>query len=372
MTHPLDIEMIVDVLRGHVLSALLGETDWNQFLDALCGTLPNGSATLFYHDTSTDRGAFSLARGMSSEARLSYAEHFSSLNPWMAGATRRPIGLPAPDSAMFARSDLERSEFYNDYLLPNDLRGAVGITIDRQNDCSFFLSVLGDISDTAERRDVLEILRAVTPDLSRAFQFYRRVPITTETETCSSTSPTPAVGTLTIGPRRGIRRFTGRAKEYLAAGDAMSEGLSGRVEFRDRRVSSYVDACLRAPCIQEVRLAPRVFLVARDAQAPLKITVMTMPWAKGTRFFRGPECIVLIEEPGTAERDLTEVAGLFSLTQAELRVASGMAAGLSPQEIAADAGVSNETVRTHLRALFAKTDTHRQPELVRLLLTLSA
>jgi DNA-binding CsgD family transcriptional regulator len=61
------------------------------------------------------------------------------------------------------------------------------------------------------------------------------------------------------------------------------------------------------------------------------------------------------------------VGALFDLTPAEARVASTFVEGGSPQEIAAGLGTSVETVRTHLKSILQKTGTHRQSELMRLL-----
>ena len=56
----------------------------------------------------------------------------------------------------------------------------------------------------------------------------------------------------------------------------------------------------------------------------------------------------------------------FSLTTAEAKVASFISAGLSPTEIADMLQVSRETVRNQIKAIFAKTGTHRQSRLVAL------
>jgi DNA-binding CsgD family transcriptional regulator len=53
----------------------------------------------------------------------------------------------------------------------------------------------------------------------------------------------------------------------------------------------------------------------------------------------------------------------------EAEVASRLVEGMSPSEIRDDLGTTIHTVRGHLKQLFAKTDTHRQAELVRELLS---
>lgn len=60
------------------------------------------------------------------------------------------------------------------------------------------------------------------------------------------------------------------------------------------------------------------------------------------------------------------VRRLYGLTQAEADVLTRIAAGDTPREIADRQRVSISTVRTHLKSLFAKTDTRRQADLVRL------
>jgi len=59
---------------------------------------------------------------------------------------------------------------------------------------------------------------------------------------------------------------------------------------------------------------------------------------------------------------------LFGLTPAECRVALLLGVGHSPQEIAQTIGVSFETVRSHIKSIFSKTNVKRQGELIRLLL----
>ena len=59
-------------------------------------------------------------------------------------------------------------------------------------------------------------------------------------------------------------------------------------------------------------------------------------------------------------------ARLYKLTGGELRVLLALAQGLGGKEAADMLGVSEPTVRTHLQHIFAKTDTTRQTDLLRL------
>ena len=62
------------------------------------------------------------------------------------------------------------------------------------------------------------------------------------------------------------------------------------------------------------------------------------------------------------------LAKTFRLTPAEAKLACVIARGASPEIAAGELKISRETARNQLKSVFAKTDTHRQSELVALLL----
>src|SRR5580704_14362558 len=62
------------------------------------------------------------------------------------------------------------------------------------------------------------------------------------------------------------------------------------------------------------------------------------------------------------------LARTFRLTPAEAKLACVIARGVSPEIAARELKISRETARNQLKAVFAKTDTHRQSELVALIL----
>jgi DNA-binding NarL/FixJ family response regulator len=60
------------------------------------------------------------------------------------------------------------------------------------------------------------------------------------------------------------------------------------------------------------------------------------------------------------------VQSLFDLTPTEARVARGLTAGQTVEEIASSGNISVTTVRSHVRALLEKTGCRRQVEAVAL------
>ena len=78
--------------------------------------------------------------------------------------------------------------------------------------------------------------------------------------------------------------------------------------------------------------------------------------------------LALFVQPGACCPNAVETLGrAYRLTGAELRVLLGLAEGATPRDIAARYGIAASTVRTHLKGLYAKTQTCRQKDLVALL-----
>ena len=77
---------------------------------------------------------------------------------------------------------------------------------------------------------------------------------------------------------------------------------------------------------------------------------------------------VLFVAPQSAEPPTLAdaMAALYDLSPAESRVLIPLIQGLAPREIAAALSLGEPTVRSHLRSLYAKTETSRQGELIAL------
>lgn len=108
-----------------------------------------------------------------------------------------------------------------------------------------------------------------------------------------------------------------------------------------------------------------VTIVRRSGASALVVRVVPGPdlsaWpTAGTR-----TALMTISDPDrclkVSEKDLTR---LYGLTRGEAVLANLMIQGRTIEEAASDLFISAHTARTHLKRIFLKTDTHRQPELV--------
>ncbi len=101
------------------------------------------------------------------------------------------------------------------------------------------------------------------------------------------------------------------------------------------------------------------------------LTVLVTVLRDATALASGEAVIaVLVSDPEHAPTiDVQMLRDWYDLTPAEARVATLLASGFSLEEIVERLNIGTNTARTHLKSIFAKTDTGRQGELIRLLLS---
>ncbi len=150
------------------------------------------------------------------------------------------------------------------------------------------------------------------------------------------------------------------ANERLLVGDAAERGA----------LEDALDRMIRAEPADLAR-EPKPILIRRQKSArPLAVYVLpvsaeTMPAAQ---FLTHTRAIVLVIDTRADEpADPAVVRDVLGLTLGEARVAALVGAGIPPREAAEKLGIAEETTRTVLKRVFAKTGISRQSELAALL-----
>ncbi|WP_165799506.1 helix-turn-helix transcriptional regulator [Sphingomonas oleivorans] len=118
----------------------------------------------------------------------------------------------------------------------------------------------------------------------------------------------------------------------------------------------------------EPRKSPLLRLTRPDGRRPLVATILPVDHAPGER--TDPAVIVYALVPdGDLRAMLEPVCKLHHLSPVETRLVVELASGLTLDEAAERLHVKPQTARSYLKQIFVKTDTNRQAELVRVMLS---
>ena len=362
---------------GEIYAAVLDKRRWQNVVDGIVKTFPGLSASFQYFNVKRDSMPFIVHNGYSRETLRDYAAHFYKLNPLAEMAARKPVGTPIGTN-LENWNELTRSDFYQDFLLKNNLGGGYNVVVSRS--LAGFMHLTLDYE--FKRHDKLDAStinahRILTPHLARAFDLLSMLDVgaslSCAVQELVELLHVPAIlfdYTLRIVAEN--RRATMLLKENFGI-SCQNE----RLEFSSLKAAAFVQKAADSVrnsnttdvCLPYILLGPRGRVLLRMWPIPNKGTVT------GGNFRLGdlpPPLIcltaTLIDE---IEAPMLELATkLFSLTDAEAKLARAIAGGMELNVYADLAHLSRHTVRNQLKAVFSKMGVSRQLELALLMLKL--
>lgn len=173
----------------------------------------------------------------------------------------------------------------------------------------------------------------------------------------------------------------GRVVYMNRSGEAMASSADG-VMFRRNRISAtnasqqsklkaLIAGAISGAQASASQAVGAIALERSSGRRPLFVRVMPLRVDLTGGHTPSGHALLLITDPdGALENPTSLLKSLFSLTTAEIEVATHLRAGSTLAEIAAVRGVSLETTRSQVKSLLQKTNSRRQSDLILLLTTL--
>ncbi len=281
------------------------------------------------------------------------------------------MGRVVESQEVVSDEDLIRTEYYQDFSRKVDAFYAIGSIFPVSSSETAILAIHRPRTAGTHGAEAKELVGQFLPHLQRALQMRTRFAIA-GIERQAALDGLERAGLATLVVERdgriiyansdaemlllandGIRAFTGR---LAVAGSAASSALTRLIrEAVDTASSGNGETGAALPIPRDERL-PLTALVPRFRPAP--------------RGFGppAPAAIIFIRDPEKPSISTAFLQDVFGLTPTEASIASQLADGKSIEEIAAAHHISLNTARTHLKAIYGKTGTNRQAQLVTLVL----
>lgn len=315
--------------------------------------------------------------GYSAEAASSYVGHYQHLNPWWPGWRALQPGQVAHSLSVLSEKELLRTEFYADWLRPQeDLRHGVGTVLLRDSTRAYLLAgnYRGRDAGWADKQVSLA-LQALGPLMRHALEVNRML-LGLRLGGLAGRAGAPGdAAVLLLAPGSRVIYMNPRAEALVRAGDLLSMGADQRLRLgcdvaNDHLSAAWTEAGrhlqfrLARAGLWDEALQARLVPVSEDLRAELQLSELDGP--------AGPLLLLALASPpplqdlcGTLQRSLR-------LTPAEAQVALALAGGQVVKEIARNRQVSVETVRNQIKSILQKTQSRRQADLVSLVAALQA
>ena len=354
-------------LIASVYEAAAGADSWESVFRSLLDALEGSSALLMVLDAEGRSDLLALSGASSTALRL-YADYYHRLDPWATLGTTRVSMRAALGSDFVPDEVFARSEFWNDYArlhvgafhmvgaaIPLD-EGRVGILgVHRPRDARAF--------DAESRVKVERLL----PHIRSGLRLRKRLAGATAAARAAEDALALLEFGVVITASDGTCLYANPEAERIAA---------ARDTFVLRTRGNPVDAARPDDARSLRRLiadagrggAGGALTLSRPGQAAVVVLVVPLPnsfarslGAEATH----PVMIALRDEGDAAPMASRVLRAVYGLTEAEARLAMALCRGRSLAEVSDELKVAMSTLRFHLSALLAKTDTRRQSELVR-------
>lgn len=286
----------------------------------------------------------------------------------IAYAMSHPVGVLRYDYQILTEREMDRDPVYR-YYESLDYRYFLGMKLHEDDRQAILFALQRRRSLGHAQRADIKLFQLIVPHIQQALQLssaFQTLQSKAEmTSDLLNGSPKPVIFASSVGElmfRNAAAEELLRNRDGLLLGDgqlltadplqqqhfdAMIAGaFAGTFERRDWRMQLHRPGGRRPHSVSVSRLnAPTDgSLFGCDKVAAVTVSLAQMP-----------------SRAGAAARQL------FGLTPAEAKVASAFASGHSVESCAAALGISRNTIRTHLKALFKKVGVNRQQDLCRIL-----
>lgn len=293
-----------------------------------------GPATLLYEE------------GFRGDLLASFASYYHRTNVWAANEGALRPGVAVTSSMLFPDEELPRTEYYAEWLRPQDIFYAIGGVLHQDASTQVKFSVVRSEAQGAFGGEELAFMRAAMPSLRDGLKLQERVALFESVASCGMR----ALDTLEVGVF--LLAADGRLCFANATGAAQLDGRAP-VRVRHERLSSD-DPAVQAALERDPFPGP-----VRTQAGTLTVTVLTAP-----PLLRERERVARVVLVSDRRGDVLRFARERGLTSAEREVFALLLEGCSVKEISRRRATAYTTVRSQVAGLLGKAGCSSQRELL--------
>ncbi|MDX8516319.1 helix-turn-helix transcriptional regulator [Mesorhizobium captivum] len=356
------------------------ESAWRLVITAV-----GGHETMIFlgQDLRTGSVEFAASCGLAPEVVAAFAPAFEAgrMAPWL-NALRCNVALPS--SAVMPDRDFVRSEFYNESVRATGGFYAVLAAPRYTPHHRGFTAICRPLGSDDYDSENVETLQVLVPHLATALRVRQHVcELDRRAWDAYAVLDRLDVGIVLIDAAQRPRFVNARAEAIAAKADGFCLSSHGTITAaRSDETHALQRAIAAAATIaSKVSQSDTTDTIVRSATSAMEatlhlsrpslrppLTAIVVPLSEETWGVPHSVALFLIEPDRPPEINSRALAETYGLAPREVEVAMLLAQGHDPAQIAGKLEIGLGTAREHLKRVLDKTETHRQANLVRLLL----
>lgn len=366
-----DMNRISDVI-GEIYDAAIDRERWPAALERICAFVGGAASTLTSHDFREARARFHVSWSEAATSASLDAGGYAKINALIPAAVRQAdVGEVSTYLDLISENETRDSHAFREWAEPQGYVDAVQATLEKSN-TSFSAAVVirhernGPVDEPARRR-----MRLLAPHLRRAMVIGKVVEQQhVATRMLADTLDGLSAAMFLVDANAQIVHANASGQALMETGMPVAR-VRGRLAFRAAGPETSLRAAIAAVEGAFPGAGAETFTVPISAQDGMEWMVHVLPLTRGERRSAGARyaataAIFIRKADISLAGPIAALKDAYQLTPAERRVLTAIVEVGGVPEVAATLGVSETTVKTHLRRLFEKTGATRQADLVKL------
>lgn len=339
---------------------------WPEIMDSICRAAGASAAVLLQSDIRTPD--VPRTASIDEALRLYFADNWHLVDPRARGFPRMMAGDVVSDQDILTPEQIRADPMYNEILYPFGFKWFAGIGF-RAGAAAWALTIQRTGREGPFEALDKHLLARLAPRLTETASLATaigRVVISSTTDALNHVQK-PAI----VLSNQGLVLNMNAAAE--AGFDEDIRVRNRQLMVRDKqalaKLEQLVDLIRATP--DSAALPAEPILIRRTIKPPVTLRVLPIDGAARNVFLGARALLVFSNLLPAPAPEPTLIAQAFGLTPAESRLAALIGSGLSVDVAAAQLRISRETARNHLKSTFSKTGTHRQQELISIIIQLT-
>ena len=364
-THGSDFDLV-----ARIYDAALNPELWPEFIEDFADRIDATAGVLAFHNTKAKDLSFIMSFGRNEDLFKEYSEYFVKINPYIEPIKNVPNFVYSTQTLLEER-ELVKTEYYNDWLRPQDIHYNAGTIIYRDSARAAVIDMQRPKDMGAFGKDELKHIELFEPHLTRAFQINQKFwNLLADSEAAHTVLDNLQIGVIFIDEDERPIYLNRKAEELTKFGDGVvvkGEKLSAAWHEQTKSLQKLVYQAVQTGMGKGLHPGGTIRVGILE-DSPHFVLVSPFSNNKNDLGFTGKRicAAVFISSPYAPYAVSVEsVKNLFGLTTAEAKLAGELVNGLSVDEIADKFDISRNTARDRLNAVLSKTGTRRQAELIK-------
>lgn len=369
--HNLDDVESLSAIIGDIYDAALDPGIWPRVLLRTITYIGGRGGGLSLRDAVSMTGDINISVGVADSYMQSYVQEYVKIDPTTPRFFFFDIGDIIETEHMLSFEEFHATRFFKEWAGPQGWCDAASTLLEKTTTSYAAFTVLRHRDDGLVDEAMRGRLRLLAPHLRRGLLVGKMVHLQkVEAATLADTLDSIAAAFFLVDAAGRVVRANGSGHRLLAESNVLRT-INGRLTCQDAGADGSLREAIVAAQSGDAELEYRGIAVPMVAITGQRYVAHVLPLTAGARKRAGAgyESVAAVFVRSAAVNTLSSpdaIARSFRITPAELRVLLAVMESSGVPEIAQGLGLSEPTVRTHLRRLFEKTGTSRQTELIKL------